>query len=976
MKNHLTSLVFLLLFVLQNTAQELHVSNLVPTADGEITFIAHDTASDVSYIGGVFAHVSNRRNFTYSTSVNDPLVSHLFPQTNNTVLSIIQDDAGGWYIAGDFTSVGDSVRNRLAHIDHFGNVTSWNPNANQAVVKLKKQGNKIFACGNFTEVNGQQQNYVCQLNAVTGELITWNPNPDNTVHDLAVYQNQVYLAGLFSTINGTTRNKLALVDTLNANVYAWNPMDTSTTHMITAVYEDGTDLYLGGTFDSFDGQVIEDLVKVDMLTNNSSSLDFTSDGQVFSIQKDNNYLYVGGSFTTAKDSLRNGICKLDLLTNNITLFNPDIAQYSFPYNPTISIIKKSNSSIFVSGIFDRIDGVPQKYYAKFDATSGISIPWDLKANGSAAEIKILNDTIILVGGFWSVNLENRKGLAAFNRSTGRLTSWNPNQNSNAFNGIYISDIKIIDTMIYIAGNFNQIGGLPRKGFAAISNTGILSNWTPIHNGTFNQVLYHIEIYNNKAFISGDFTEVNGEPRSYLAQFDLATESLTLWNPILDLPPNSIKVIDTNLYVAGNFSTINSQTRNRLASFNLNSSTLTNWSPILSISHINCIAGTNKFVIVGGQGAEVFDNTTGAQYPTLFYQSGLVQSIVSNEKNTYLCGGIYPFSSTSGSNFIRLNNYFLEFHNWENELTGDLYHISLFENDVYLGGENLLNATSGNTNMEIARVKINEDLTSNLFVLPASEIDSCNGKLNLDIYGTPYFRLKIDNGFTSNLTSNSNLLEDQCSGLHEIAFLDSKGLSQVTNFFIPLESNVLDITPFITLTPLDSLSQLQIDCNINYNLVDTAFIDSIYLAGDTLFVNWGVLINGINQTYIVTYELNNGNGAYTLQLGLYCPAKTLANHFFVNQTIYYDNGIVSLLDIKEHTNNFLNAFPNPTDNFVNLHFNTSEAELTVFNSMGNIVRSKHKIENNCIVDLSSLESGMYILQICTEASIISKRVFKK
>ena len=74
----------------------------------------------------------------------------------------------GWYLGGNFTQIGDSMRNRIAHIDNAGKVSSWNPNANSFVSSLIFNGIDLYAGGNFTQIGGEFRNRIAKLNNTDG----------------------------------------------------------------------------------------------------------------------------------------------------------------------------------------------------------------------------------------------------------------------------------------------------------------------------------------------------------------------------------------------------------------------------------------------------------------------------------------------------------------------------------------------------------------------------------------------------------------------------------------------------------------------------------------------------------------------------------------------------------------------------------------------------------------------------------------
>src|SRR5215831_15086392 len=99
-----------------------------------------------------------------------------FPKVAGWVLAVVPDGAGGWYIGGSFTAVGDIPRLNLAHILSNGTVAAWNPGANYAVHALAVNGSAVYAGGEFTQVGGQPRAGIAAIDATTGVVTTWDPH--------------------------------------------------------------------------------------------------------------------------------------------------------------------------------------------------------------------------------------------------------------------------------------------------------------------------------------------------------------------------------------------------------------------------------------------------------------------------------------------------------------------------------------------------------------------------------------------------------------------------------------------------------------------------------------------------------------------------------------------------------------------------------------------------------------------------------
>ncbi len=143
-----------------------------------------------------------------------------FPKVNGEVLAIASDGSSGWYIGGNFTEVGETARNNIAHVLSNGSVdASWDPNANNTVNTIVVSGSTVYVGGDFTSIGGQSRNYVASLSASTGNATSWNPTVNNQIKNFAVAStSSVFLAGSFTRVSDRPRPGFAQFGT-----YSFSP---------------------------------------------------------------------------------------------------------------------------------------------------------------------------------------------------------------------------------------------------------------------------------------------------------------------------------------------------------------------------------------------------------------------------------------------------------------------------------------------------------------------------------------------------------------------------------------------------------------------------------------------------------------------------------------------------------------------------------------------------------------------------------
>src|SRR5690606_41096212 len=160
-----------------------------------------------------------------------------FPLVNGAVRASAGEGQGGWYLGGEFTAVDGQPRARLAHVNALGQLTDWNPGANDGVDTLAVHDNVLYAGGNFTQAGGQPRERLAAFTVANGStsgnsatLLDWNPDVNNYVLTLAVHDIVLYAGGGFTQAGGKTRNRLARFTVANgatsgnsAPLLAWNP---------------------------------------------------------------------------------------------------------------------------------------------------------------------------------------------------------------------------------------------------------------------------------------------------------------------------------------------------------------------------------------------------------------------------------------------------------------------------------------------------------------------------------------------------------------------------------------------------------------------------------------------------------------------------------------------------------------------------------------------------------------------------------
>lgn len=263
---------------------------------------------------------------------------------------------------------------------------------------------------------------------------------------------------------------------------------------------------------------------------------------------------------------------------------------------------------------------------------------------------------------------------------------------------------------------------------------------------------------------------------------------------------------------------------------------------------------------------------------------------------------------------------------------------------------------------------------NAFSMP-SDANSCTGEAAVTVSGNADFELYFDNGSQIITSSGYSLTTGLCAGVHDLHVMDNCGDTLSTQMVIPVDSNYVFNNPFIDSLAIDSLGVTMTNCDIYYNSIDTAYIDSIWANGNTVNVIWNIVDSNGSNFDTTTYMLNNGNGVYWLQLSVFCPFKSVGEYFTVTEAIYFSNGSVSTAGLADHQAALFEIYPNPTNDQVHISFSGSDADLTVYDVQGKVVL-KDQIQSQGIVSLENVERGVYLFDFKNSQGRSIQRVVKQ
>src|SRR3712207_4869459 len=155
------------------------------------------------------------------------------------------------------------------------------------------------------------------------------------------------------------------------------------------------------------------------------------------------------------------------------------------------------------------------------------------------------------------------------------------------NGVAWSQV-VVGDVVYVAGRFTSarpagaapgVGEVPRNNVLAydIRTGALITSFAPSLNGQALTVTASPD--GSRIYVGGDFTQVNGQPRSRIAALTPAGELVATWRPAVQGQVRAIAATNDFVYFGGNITAVGAVSRTRLAVVTAADGSLTNWAPV-------------------------------------------------------------------------------------------------------------------------------------------------------------------------------------------------------------------------------------------------------------------------------------------------------------------------------------------------------------------------------------------------------------
>ena len=261
------------------------------------------------------------------------------------------------------------------------------------------------------------------------------------------------------------RNGVAEVDSSSGRASVWDPDagEVGAPELVVALAASDDTIYIGGNFQHVGGQPRNGLAAVSATSGlpttwnpGISGLDNTIYGDPFvtAICVRGSTAYVAGHFNSIGGQVRSGVAQVDLATGGVMPWNPAPPPPSVGWADVTSLAL-CDSTVLLGGWFTTMGGQERSYCAEVSLTSGLATRWNPRSSGGVLSLGATRDRAFVGGRFFSIGSQwrERKGLAAFDATTGEVKDWDPNPD-----GWGTWALAVTHGHVYVGGYFTFIGG--------------------------------------------------------------------------------------------------------------------------------------------------------------------------------------------------------------------------------------------------------------------------------------------------------------------------------------------------------------------------------------------------------------------------------------------------------------------------------------------------------------------------------------
>lgn len=491
------------------------------------------------------------------------------PQVNGDIYCLILDEEENIYIGGLFNSVGEYPIKNLAKLTINGIIdTTFKPQPNGKVLNLAIKNDVLICNGKFTEIAGNANNGFASINSKTGIYNKWNLSIDGHVNVMKIAGDTLFFGGKLGKVNGFISQNFGAANIINGNLY---PTLSFASHFneestITDLIIKGDELEIFGQF-AFSGYFSGPFFKYDSnLLPTRSFPQLVGNVHKHHIDPAGNWYLAGYFYVNNNPKYK----------NFIKMSSTGVIDTSFNFN-TDTVVNNFlfyKGDIIVSGGF--IDSKTKEIYtlSRLDTASKKRLPIEYKIKGYGLEMYLSGDSLYFYGNNINCFENGTRNFGGLNLNTQQTFSTQTLSSSKCYGKQFGDDLYFTDndptkiTAGYQIGNaakFDKKNYLPQI-YPAIE---------------YGEVKIVITDKDSNQYLAGNFEQVNGLPIKYLIKVDKTGHLDTNFKPNPDNPVSALILHDDSLFVAGSFNVIGGKNIPQFARIDQNTGVASSWNYVSS-----------------------------------------------------------------------------------------------------------------------------------------------------------------------------------------------------------------------------------------------------------------------------------------------------------------------------------------------------------------------------------------------------------
>lgn len=292
--------------------------------------------------------------------------------------------------------------------------------------------------------------------------------------------------------------------------------------------------------------------------------------QALALQPDGKVL-IGGDFTQVDNTARNYIARLNADGSLDTGFDPGTG----PDSGVRAVAVQSETKVIIGGLFTTVTVTATNHIARLDSDGSLDAGFDPGdgPNGAVLAIAVQTDSKVLIGGGFTAVDSISRGYVARLNADGSLDSSFLNGLAGA-NGTVHAVALQPDGKVLIGGEFTQVNGTPRGYVARLSADGSLDTTFDPGTGADYQARAVAVQADGKILVGGTFTEFDGISRNRIVRLDADGSVDTTFDPGSGAN-NWVRAVavqdDGKVIIGGTFTVISGTSRAYIARLNVDGS---------------------------------------------------------------------------------------------------------------------------------------------------------------------------------------------------------------------------------------------------------------------------------------------------------------------------------------------------------------------------------------------------------------------